>query len=94
MPYDFELKGSGAKPYNPEDYGLPVWRDEDHPTPQQVQQAQQAQQAQLVAQMNKVNTYETRKALQLLWDNINRLYQKQLYKRPEIKELLDKYDVK
>jgi len=39
MPYDFELKGSGAKPYNPEDYGLPVWRDEDHPTPQQVQQA-------------------------------------------------------
>ena len=91
MSYDFELKGSGAKPYNPEDYGLPVWRDEDHPTPQQVQQVQQAQ---LVAQMNKVNIYETRKALQLLWDNINRLYQKQLYKWPEIKELLDKYDVK
>lgn len=91
MSHDFELKGPGAKPYNPEDYGLPVWRDEDHLTPQQ---AQQAQQAQLAAQMNKVNTDETRKALQLLWGNINRLYQKQLYKRPEIKELLDKYAVK
>lgn len=83
-----------TKPYNPEDYGLPVWKDEDHLIPQQVQQAQQAQQAQLAAQMNKINVYETRKALQLLWSNINRLYQKQLYKRPEIKELLDKYDIK
>jgi len=30
MPHDFELKMPGAKPYNPEDYGLPIWRDEDH----------------------------------------------------------------
>jgi len=44
--------------------------------------------------MNKINTDETRKALQLLWDNINKLYQRQLYKRPEIKELLDQYGVK
>lgn len=35
----------------------------------------------------------TRDALQLLWDNINKGQQKQLYKRPEIKELLDRYGV-
>ena len=26
---------SASKPYNPEDYGLPVWRDEDHLPPQE-----------------------------------------------------------
>ena len=71
-----------TKPYNPEDYGLPVWKDEDHLTPQQI------------TSKNQVNIDETRKAIQLLWDNINKLYQKQLYKRPEIKELLDRYNIK
>ena len=71
-----------TKPYNPEDYGLPVWKDEDHRTPQQI------------ASKYQVNIDETRKAIQLLWDNINKLYQKQLYKRPEIKELLDRYNIK
>lgn len=36
---------------------------------------------------------ETRNALQLLWDNINKGQQKQLYKHPEIKDLLDRYGV-
>lgn len=36
---------------------------------------------------------ETRDALQLLWDNINKGQQKQLYKKPEIKGLLDRYGV-
>lgn len=35
----------------------------------------------------------TRDALQTLWDNINKGQQKQLYKQPEIKELLDRYEV-
>lgn len=70
------------KPYNPENYGLPIWRDEDHLTPQQI------------AQKNQEITDKTKEALQLLWDNINKLYQRQLYKRPEIKRLLDQYNVK
>ena len=36
---------------------------------------------------------ETHDALQLLWDNINKGQQKQLYKQPEIKALLDRYGV-
>ena len=36
----------------------------------------------------------TRDALQTLWDNINKGQQKQLYKREEIKALLDRYNVK
>ena len=36
---------------------------------------------------------ETKNALQLIWDNINRGQQKQLIKIPEIKELLDRYKV-
>ena len=35
----------------------------------------------------------TREALQTLWDNINQGQRKQLYKRPEIKALLDRYEV-
>ena len=35
----------------------------------------------------------THDALQLLWDNINQGQRKQLYKRPEIKALLDRYGV-
>ena len=35
----------------------------------------------------------TREALQTLWDNINKGQQKQLYKRQEIKALLDRYGV-
>jgi hypothetical protein len=27
---DFEYKGAAEMPYNPSDYGLPLWRDEDH----------------------------------------------------------------
>lgn len=32
-------------------------------------------------------------SLQLLWDNINRGQQKQLYKNPEIKAILDRFGV-
>lgn len=35
----------------------------------------------------------TRDALQTLWDNINKGQRKQLYKREEIKVLLDRYGV-
>lgn len=35
----------------------------------------------------------TREALQTLWDNINHGQRKQLYKRAEIKALLDRYGV-
>lgn len=35
----------------------------------------------------------TREALQLLWDSINKGQRKQLFKQPEIKELLDRYGV-
>ena len=31
---DVEYKGAAEMPYNPSDYGLPVWRDEDHQPPQ------------------------------------------------------------
>ena len=37
--HDFET--SNAKPYNPADYGLPVWRDEDHLPPQETVTAEQ-----------------------------------------------------
>ena len=30
MKHDFEYKGAAEMPYNPSDYGLPLWRDEDH----------------------------------------------------------------
>ena len=36
---------------------------------------------------------ETHDALQLLWDNINQGQRKQLYKREDIKALLDRYGV-
>lgn len=77
-----------TKPYNPEDYGLPVWKDEDHPIPQQVTQATQ------IIQKKQESINETKEALQLLWNNINKLYQRQLYKHTEIKELLDRYGIK
>lgn len=36
---------------------------------------------------------DTKEALQLLWDNIVKGQQKQLIKKKEIKELLDRYGV-
>ena len=33
---DFEYKGAAEMPYNPSDYGLPLWRDEDHQPPETV----------------------------------------------------------
>ena len=36
---------------------------------------------------------ETHDALQLLWDNINQGQRKQLYKREDIRALLDRYGV-
>lgn len=38
-------------------------------------------------------TTETKDALQLLWDNVNKGQKKKLYKMPEIKDLLDRYGV-
>lgn len=37
MIHDFEFKGAAEtpRPYNPADYGLPVWRDEDHLPPKE-----------------------------------------------------------
>lgn len=45
MMHDFEFKGAAELPYNPKDYGLPIWRDEDHLPPQ----AEQAPAAELSA---------------------------------------------
>ncbi len=36
---------------------------------------------------------EYKDGLQLLWDNINKGQRKQLYKRPEIKAILDRFGV-
>jgi hypothetical protein len=47
-----------------------------------------------IMQKKQDSVNETKEALQLLWNNINWLYQKQLYKNPEIKELLDYYNIK
>lgn len=83
-----EFISNQTKPYNPEDYGLPVWKDEDHPTPQQITQVTQ------IMQKKQESINETKEALQLLWNNINKIYQRQLYKHAEIKELLDRYGIK
>lgn len=83
-----EFVSNQTKPYNPEDYGLPVWKDEDHLTPQQITQVTQ------IIQKKQESINETKEALQLLWNNINKIYQRQLYKHAEIKELLDRYDIK
>lgn len=34
MIHDFEFKGAAEMPYNPTDYGLPIWKDEDHQPPE------------------------------------------------------------
>jgi hypothetical protein len=47
-----------------------------------------------IMQKKQDSANETKEALQLLWNNINWLYQRQLYKHPEIKELLDHYNIK
>lgn len=39
---DFECKGAAEMPYNPSDYGLPVWRDEDHLPPVETKQEAKA----------------------------------------------------
>lgn len=83
-----EFVSNQTKPYNPEDYGLPVWKDEDHLTQQQITQVTQ------IIQKKQESINETKEALQLLWNNINKIYQRQLYKHAEIKELLDRYDIK
>lgn len=36
---------------------------------------------------------ETKDALQLVWDNVNKGQKKQMLKKPEIKALLDRYGV-
>lgn len=83
-----EFVSNQTKPYNPEGYGLPVWKDEDHLTPQQITQVTQ------IIQKKQESINETKEALQLLWNNINKIYQRQLYKHAEIKELLDRYGIK
>lgn len=35
MIHDFDFKGAAEMPYNPTDYGLPIWKDEDHLPPQE-----------------------------------------------------------
>lgn len=47
----------------------------------------------LIAKTNAVRS-ETKDALQLLYDNINKGQQKQLVKRDEIKALFDRYGVR
>jgi len=40
--HDFDaFKGAAEMPYNPKDYGLPIWRDEDHQPPETVEQEPQ-----------------------------------------------------
>lgn len=45
MIHDFECKGAAEMPYNPKDYGLPIWKDEDHLPPQETVTAEKAPQA-------------------------------------------------
>ena len=46
----------------------------------------------LTKQVKEFN-YDIKSALETLWRNINKGQRKQLYKRTEIKELLDRYEV-
>ena len=46
-----EFQITTSKPYNPEDYGLPVWRDEDHQPPPETVTAEKKLQAQTVDSM-------------------------------------------
>ena len=39
--FDKAQQPAGRAPYNPADYGLPVWRDEDHLPPQETAEAKQ-----------------------------------------------------
>lgn len=46
MQHDFEFRGAAEMPYNPANYGLPIWRDEDHQPPQtEKQEAETATEA-------------------------------------------------
>lgn len=42
MIHDFEYKGAAEMPYNPSDYGLPIWKDEDHQPPVETKQEAKA----------------------------------------------------
>ena len=42
MIHDFEYKGAAEMPYNPTDYGLPIWKDEDHQPPVETKQEAKA----------------------------------------------------
>ena len=42
MIHDFEYKGAAEMPYSPTDYGLPVWKDEDHQPPVETKQEAKA----------------------------------------------------
>lgn len=43
MQHDFEFRGAAEmpRPYDPADYGLPIWRDEDHQPPQETVTAEE-----------------------------------------------------
>ena len=47
MQHDFDFKGAAEmpRPYDPKDYGLPIWKDEDHLPPQETVTAEKAPQA-------------------------------------------------
>lgn len=45
MIHDFDFKGAAEMPYNPRDYNLPIWRDEDHLPPQETVTEEKAPQA-------------------------------------------------
>lgn len=45
MKHDFDFKGAAEMPYNPRDYNLPIWRDEDHLPPQETVTEEKAPQA-------------------------------------------------
>jgi len=47
MQHDFDFRGAAEmpRPYDPADYGLPVWRDEDHQPPQETVTEEKAPQA-------------------------------------------------
>lgn len=50
MEHDFDF-GKTDKPYNPEDYGLPIWRDEDHlPPPEMAAPNEQEETSVTIAQ--------------------------------------------
>lgn len=47
-----------------------------------------------LTEATNANMEQTREALRLLWDNVNKGQKKQILKKPEVKDMFDRYGVK